>query len=276
MEQPASRTAGIGPLSHPRPRTGVARPRRRLALTVVLGLAAAVALPWPVAAADPTPTPAPTPWTRPAPGATLAPVVRPLASPAIQPASTKKLIYRESAMTKQYTSYWCVPATTQTMLNLILGKSDRSYATQERIYKGTRKHNRYAYATKGNDPAGWAWALRYYSGGRTTYRDRAFTNKTAAITAIAESIDRTGHPVGVPVHRGTHAWIVLGYRAERSATDPTRRTLLGFYVSGPLGSPKDPWRYAYLPMATFREHFSRYHEWQFNVVWEGRWVIISE
>lgn len=245
-------------------------------MAAALGIATLLGVPWPASAADPTPAPTPTPWTRDSPTATLAPAIRPGASPAIKPAATKAFIYREGAMVKQYTNYWCVPATTQTMLNLILGKSDRSYATQERLYKGTRAHNRYVYATKGNDPAGWAWALRYYSGGRTAYRDRAFTNKTEAINAIAESIDRTGTPVGITVHRGTHAWVVLGYRAERSATDPTKRTLTGFYVSGPLGSPKDPWPYKYLSMATFRDHFSRYHEWQRSVVWEGKWVIISQ
>jgi hypothetical protein len=265
MDQPAVRT--------PRRRA----PRRGgLAVAVALGIAAVAAVPWPAAAADPTPTPAPTAWTRDDPSPTLAPVVRPMASPAIQPAATKAFIYRESAMVKQYTNYWCVPATTQTMVNLILGRSDRSYATQERIYRATRQHNRYVYKTKGNDPQGWAWSLRYFSGGTTTYRDRIFTNKTAAINAIASAIDRTGTPVGVPVHRGTHAWIVLGYRAERSATDPTKRTLTGFYVSGPLGSPTDPWPYKFISMADFRDHFTRYHEWQRSVIWEGTWVVISQ
>jgi hypothetical protein len=271
----------------PIPRRAV-RTGRRLAITTLLAIVALGAFPWSAAAADgddPTPSPAPTAtptptastWSRTAPSATLSPLVRPMASPATTTASTTKvLIYRKSAMVKQYTNYWCVPATTQSMLNLVLGRSDRTSATQERYYKGTRKHNRYTYATKGNDPQGWAWALRYYSGGVTTYRDRAFTNKTAALQAIVESIDRTGTPVGVTVHRGTHAWIVLGYRAERDAADPTRRTILGFYVSGPLGSPKDPWPYGYMPMAEFRTHFSKYHEWQRSVIWEGRWVVVSQ
>lgn len=241
-----------------------------MALLLALGLL--TALPWSAAAADPTPSP--TPWSRDTSSATLAPV-RPMATPTVQLA-TRAFIYRESAMVKQYTNYWCVPATTQTMVNLILGRSDRSYATQERIYRATRQHNRYTYKTKGNDPQGWAWALDYFSGGRTDYRDRTYSDKTAAIEAIAASIDRFGTPVGVPVHRGTHAWIVLGYRAERSITDPTKRTLTGFYVSGPLGSPADPWPYKFISMADFRDHFTRYHEWQRSVIWEGKWVIVSQ
>ena len=53
--------------------------------------------------------------------------------------------------------------------------------------------------------------------------------------------------------------------------------LLGFYVSGPLGSSsKDPWTYKFMKLADFRKHFSRYHEWQRRVVWEDKWVIISQ
>lgn len=264
--------------------------------------------PMPVAAADPTPTPGPSATATPTPApttapprlrlptATLAPAPSPTpgatfdladgsprqaapagtVAPAPSPLPTRVLIYRESAMVKQYTNYWCVPATTQSMINLIKGTSDRSRATQERYYAGTRKHNRYTYSTKGNDPQGWAWALRFYSGDTTTYQARSFTNKTASLAAIVESIDRTGSPVGVPVHDGTHAWIVLGYRAEPDPDDPAKRVILGFYVSGPLGSPTDPWPYKYLTNSQFRTHFTKYHEWQREVIWEGRWVIISQ
>jgi hypothetical protein len=258
---------------------------RRLGSALAIAALGLAAIAGPAVAADPTvriPTatvaPAPTPTagpvsrlagsttTRVAPSGILAPYVGP----------SRVLIYRESAMVKQYTNYWCVPATTQSMLNLILGTSDRSYATQKAYYEGTRKNNRYTYATKGNDPQGWAWSLRYYSGNQTTYQARSFTSKTASLAAIVESIDRTGDPVGVPVHRGTHAWIVLGYRAEPDPNDPSKRIILGFYVSGPLGSPTDPWPYEYMTTARFREHFTRYHEWQRDVIWEDTWVIISQ
>jgi len=274
---------------------------------VVLGLLLA---PLPVAAADPTATPVPTTTPAPtgtpaptatasrsasptrAPVATLAPVTSPrptaglatvtyrraapVATLAVAVRPIDVLIYRDTAMVKQFTNYWCVPATTQSMVNLILGTSDRTKATQERYYKGIRAHNRYTYSTKGNDPQGWAWGLRSYSGNTTTYQARSFTNKTASLEAIAESIDRTGSPVGVTVHDGTHAWIVLGYRAQPDPAAPSRRVLTGFYVSGPLGSPTDPWPYKFMTMTDFRSHFTRYHEWQRSVIWEGTWVIISQ
>jgi hypothetical protein len=289
-------------------RPGTASPggRRDRRLLAALGLVALGLLlaPLPVAAADPTASPAPmataapstTPSPSPAPTrapvATLAPVstaqpgvsltsvtyrrAAPAATLAPVARPTDVLIYRGTAMVKQFTNYWCVPAATQSMVNLVLGTSDRTKTTQERYYKGIRAHNRYTYSTKGNDPQGWAWGLRSYSSGRTTYQARSFTSKSVALEAIAESIDRTGSPVGVTVHDGTHAWIVLGYRAQPDPNASSGRLLTGFYVSGPLGSPTDPWPYKFMTMTDFRSHFSRYHEWQRAVIWEGTWVIVSQ
>jgi hypothetical protein len=239
---------------------------------------------------EPSPTPAPTsepngeatappdPTATPPPDPTPTPNPSPSPTPPPSPSATIKALnlYRWSAMTRQYTNYWCVPAATQSMVNLVRRTSNRSYLTQKYYYKLTRQHNRYTYATKGNDPQGWAWAATYFSRGSATYKARAFTDKTAAVNAIAEAIQRTRHPVGVTVRAGTHAWVVLGYRMQVSTTDPSKKTLLGLYVSGPLGTTADKWPYKYLTVSQFREYFTRYHEWQRSVIWEGKWVVISE
>ncbi len=294
----------------PRPSVSATRASRRLCLVLAAAtaMAALVAVPWPAAAADPTespsapivepaaatatptpgPTAAPTPVPTaapaaaptPAPTATPGPTPTPSPGPTVSPPPgttvTRLLLYRRTAMVRQYTNYWCVPAATQTMVNLIRGTNDRTYATQRRFYYVTRYHNRYVYKTRGNDPAGWAYALRYFTQWQTSYQARSFTNKTQAIEAIAASIARTHQPVGVPVWGGTHAWVIVGYRSQTDPNDPSKRTLLGLYVSGPLASPRDPWLYEYLSLATFRLNFTRYHEWQRRVIWEGRWVIISQ
>jgi hypothetical protein len=179
-------------------------------------------------------------------------------------------------MTRQYTNYWCVPATTQSMVNLVRGTSNRTYATQKFYYRLTRLHNRYSYVTQGNDPQGWAWALRYFSRYSANYQARIFTDKTLAVNSIAQAIQRTGHPVGVTIRGGTHAWVVLGYRMSVNLADPSKQTLLGLYVSGPLGTTADRWPYKYLTVSQFRDVFTRYHEWQRKVIWEGKWVVISE
>jgi hypothetical protein len=88
-------------------------------------------------------------------------------------------------------------------------------------------------------------------------------------------MDRTKRPVGIVVAAGTHAWTVVGFTV-RETTGPTRsRTILGFTVVGPLGSPKDPWPKKYLTVSQLSSSFTRYHEWQRKVVWEGKYVIVA-
>ena len=225
-----------------------------------------------------SPNPTPTASPEPTPTATPEPTPTPTVTPAPTPAPTGRIVsvlmYRRSAIVRQYTNYWCVPAATQTMMNLIRGESNATYLRQSTLYGQTRLHNRYHYATKGNDVEGWAWALR-----RWTYKPfvaHAYVSKTVAIDSIAEAIDRTGHPVGVTVRSGTHAWVVLGYKAAVDPADPTRRTITGFYVSGPMGGYPDPYPYRYLTLDQFKKVYTRYHEWQRKVVWEGLYVVVND
>jgi len=244
--------------------------------------------------ATPAPTPSPTPDPTPDPTATPEPTSAPVGhtpdptdtpSPTATPKPTptpssgsivlSRNLYRSSAMVRQYTSYWCVPATVQSMANLVLGTSNRSYSRQSYIYKLTRLHNRYRYTTLGNDPQGWGWTLRYFTNGKPYY-PRAYTNKEEAITSIWSSIARTRNPVGVTVFSGKHAWVVLGYKLTYDLDEPAKKTLMGLYVSGPLGTSADRWPYKYLTVAQFRDVFTRYHEWQRSVIWEGKWVVLAQ
>ena len=226
-------------------------------------------LPAPAAAPDPPQDDEPDPTETPAPTSTPAPTP---SSPTYTLASLN--LYRSSAMVRQFTNYWCVPATVQSMTNLIRRTSNRTYSRQAYIYRLTRAHNRYRYATRGNDPQGWAWSMRYFSG--RNYQARAYSDKNAAINYIAYSIGRTKHPVGVTVRAGTHAWVVLGYKQTFDKDEPSKKTLMGLYVSGPLGTSSDKWPYRYLTVSQFREYFTRYHEWQRRVPWEGKWVVIAQ
>jgi hypothetical protein len=238
--------------------------------------------PTPPPTGEPAPTAAPAPTNQPAdrtpePDDTPAPTAAPTPTPT-PPSGTvlqSRNLYRSSAMVRQYTNYYCVPATVQSMANLVLGTSNRTYSRQAYIYKLTRLHNRYRYATRGNDPQGWGWSLRYFTKGRPYY-PHAYTNKDAAIRSIADSIARTRHPVGVTVYSGTHAWVVLGYKQTYDRSEPSKKTLLGLYVSGPLGTTRDRWPWKYLTVDQFRQVFTRYHEWQRSVIWEGKWVVLRQ
>ena len=233
----------------------------RLARALLLALALAVGLPLSAAAADPVA--APSGGDRAATGE--------LAALRIIDIN----LYRPYAVVRQYTSYWCVPASAQTMLNVIRGTTDRTRYNQSRYAWHIQRFNQYTYASRGNDPRGWARFMDTYVAGDWHYADRIFSSQTAGIEAIAESIDRTGHPVGIVVDRGTHAWTVLGFRATQRGDAIEAGEIQGFYVTGPLyGS--DPWPYRYLTVSQFRTRFTRYHESQRAVVWEGQYVLVSE
>ncbi|HEX5015652.1 MAG TPA: hypothetical protein VFV72_16015 [Candidatus Limnocylindrales bacterium] len=182
---------------------------------------------------------------------------------------------RDTAIVRQYTSYWCVPASAQTMINLVKGTSDRSYATQERLYRDIRAANKYHYSTNGNDVRGWARVLTARLGTDRAYNDMSFGTRADAYAKIVETMDRTKRPAGIVVDRGTHAWTVVGFKVHEVLSEPRSRTILGFYVVGPLGAGKDPWPKAYFTVDQLSTRFTRYHEWQMSVVWEGKYVIVA-
>jgi hypothetical protein len=182
---------------------------------------------------------------------------------------------RDSAIVRQYTNYWCVPASAQTMLNLVNGTSDRSYATQERLYREIRAANKYRYKTNGNDVRGWARVLTARLGPDRAYNDMSFGSRADAYARIVDAMDRTHRPVGIVVDSGTHAWTVVGFRVRETVGELGSRTILGFYVVGPLGPGKDPWPKAYYTVDQLSMRFTRYHEWQMSVVWEGKYVVVA-
>jgi hypothetical protein len=182
---------------------------------------------------------------------------------------------RSSAAVTQFTSYWCVPAAVQTMLNLVNGTSDRSYASQSRLYTELRRANKYSYSTRGNDVRGWARVLSAHLPPGQGYADQSFSSRTDAQLAIVKAMDRTGRPVGIVIDAGSHAWTVVGYTVRETPGVADSMTVLGFYVVGPLGSPSDPWPKKYLTTSQFASRFTRYHESTRKVVWEGLYVIVA-
>src|SRR5262245_7562452 len=90
--------------------------------------------PTPDPTSAPDPTPAPTPDSTPAPAAAPTPSLDPSpdptppASPTPSPSGPSYTLaslnlYRSSAMVRQYTNYWCVPATVQSIANIVLKTS---------------------------------------------------------------------------------------------------------------------------------------------------------
>jgi len=228
---------------------------------------------------SPAPTPDPTPDPTPTPDSTAGPSVAPVTvvpTPAPTPVVTTLNLYRAGAVVTQYTSVWCVPASVQTMTNLILGTRDTSYATQKLLASVTYRFNRYRYDGPGNDIRGWAGALNWRLPDTlpVVYRDRSYPSRTAALDAIVDAIEETGYPVGITVRNGRHAWSVVGYRISQVPDDPATRVILGFYVVGPLGLPTDPWPVRYTSQAAFLTSYTRYYENEEREPWHMDYVLV--
>lgn len=248
-------------MDEPRRRQGPPT-RRRLGRLAVATSIVALVLTWagpPVLAADPS--------------RSVGPIRTDVTTPAPQTRTVD--LSRGSAAVTQYTSYWCVPAAVQTMLNLATGRSDRSYTTQSRLYTELRKANLYRYATRGNDVRGWARVLTARLPVGMGYADASFTSRSAAYLAIVKAMDRTKRPVGIVVDEASHAWTVVGFSVRETPGVPNSTTVLGFYVVGPLGSPSDPWPKRYFTANQLASRFTPYHESQRTVPWEGKYVIVA-
>lgn len=234
----------------------------------------------PSPAPDPTlpppPSPDPTPAPDPAPTPSQDPL--PTAEPDPTPVVVSRTVYRSGAVVRQYTNYWCVPASVQTMANLVLGTSDTSYATQKLLASVTYRFNRYRYGdpSRGNDIRGWAGALNWRLPDTlpVVYRDRSYTSRQAALHAIVDAIDETGYPVGITVWHGGHAWAVVGYRVRQVPGDRSTREFLGFYVVGPLGSPRDPWPVRLMGIDGFLDQYTRYYEHREREPWHNDYVLV--
>lgn len=44
----------------------------------------------------------------------------------------------------------------------------------------------------------------------------------------------------------------------------------------PLGVGRDPYPYSFRTLASFSARYTRHHECQRRVAWEGRYVVVSE
>ena len=133
-----------------------------------------------------------------------------------------------------------------------------------------------ATAPRGNDVRGWARVLSARLPAGHGYADWSFASRSDAYAAIVDSMDRTQSP-GRDRRRSRHATPgrSSGSASARPPACRNRGSILGFYVVGPLGSPRDPWPKAYYTVDQLSTRFTRYHEWQMSVVWEGKYVLVA-
>ncbi len=89
-----------------------------------------------------------------------------------------------------------------------------------------------------------------------------------------DAIDETGYPVGITVWHGGHAWSVVGYQVSQVPGDRRTRVIRGFYVVGPLGSPRDPWPVRYMAVDSFLGSYNRYYDGLARPPWHTDYVLV--
>ena len=229
--------------------------------------------PEPTGGADPSvaPTPGPDPSAAPTPGPDPSPTAAPSPAPDVVLAWPGRFnLYRSGAWVRQYRDYTCTAASAQTMLNLILRRSDRSLLQQLRIIKYARAHDTLRFSA-GSDPAGWARAVTHFGGG--TYSWRTFSTRAAALRYAATRMLVTGKPAGLLVWKGHHAWTMTGFTSTSDPRTDPGALITGVYVAPPLVGV-DPRPNTYIPAASLGT-FARYMERDGLAAWVGRWVVVA-
>jgi hypothetical protein len=166
------------------------------------------------------------------------------------------------------------------MLNITLNQRDQSKANQQRYIRYERRHDLYApRQAKGSDPRGWAAAMRHFGGGEN-YQDVASATFDVAIRKAVARLRQTGKPVGLLVDKGTHAWVMTGFRAAMDPAASEDFTVTHVMVMGPL-YPKQKNGYDMAPgtkltIERLREFFDPYKD---HVIpdnpWQGLYVTIE-
>lgn len=188
--------------------------------------------------------------------------------------------FQRGAFSTQRTWTWCVGASVQIMLNEIRGQHDHSRYGQQRYMRYARLHDRYyKQPIRGSDPKGWTAALNHFNGG-SGYQVHADGSFQRAIHDAARRIRLTGHPVGLLVNTGIHAWVMSGFRATADPALTNDYTVSAVFIEGPLFPKQQAYGYDMAPdtrlsLTRLRQFFRRYDDRHYGSAWDNRFVTIQ-
>jgi hypothetical protein len=151
-------------------------------------------------------------------------------------------LYRQGDFVSQTTTYMCVGASMQMMLNMIQPSNDRTAKTQVRLWELARSFRRTndptqmnsgdIYRTRrGASSRGWAQGLTNLGAG--PYKVTARATLEEAANVAARQIRVTGQPVGLLVWRGAHAWVVSGFEATGDPLFDPNAKVTHLYILDP-------------------------------------------
>jgi hypothetical protein len=134
----------------------------------------------------------------------------------------------------------CIGASLQMMVNMTAIRSDRSAATQRRLFllarelswlPGDNRRPRPDWEPRGASSRGWARALGTLGVGNYVLRSQPTFE--GAVTLAARTMRLTGLPVGLLVWRGRHAWVMTGFRATADPALTNDFTVTSVSVADP-------------------------------------------
>ena len=150
-------------------------------------------------------------------------------------------LYSQGDFLSQQTTYWCIPASTQTMMNMMDGgRPNRSRAMQARLYRiGDRLEEDGTFSDeyepddfRGMGISEWVGLLNRFDYG--PYELGRSRTQQGALRKAARLMRKTGKPVGLVVWRGAHAWVMSGFTATADPAHTDDYTVTSVWV-------QDPW-----------------------------------
>ena len=198
--------------------------------------------------------------------------------PRPKPGPFRMNLYTKGDFMHQQTEYWCVSASTQTMMNIINdGKPNRSAAFQKKLHfegraldkegdafwRGVTGEAKWKKGLHGLGLTDWAEMLN--TNGYGPYEIDRSRSLERAIHKAARSMRRTGKPVGLVIWRGAHAWVMSGFTAtaDPAFTDDFRVKTVNIqdpwypFVSSIWGASRPP--NSAVPVSALGEDFLRYN-----------------
>ena len=185
-------------------------------------------------------------------------------------------LYQPNTFASQATNTWCVAASSQMMLNMILDQHDSSSSSQSTYITYAQAHDG-GYYPAGSNPLGWAAVMSRYGGAK--YIVQTFSSSASALKQAVIRMRQTNKPVGLLVWSGRHAWVLNGFSATADPATTSDFTITAVYVTGPL-YPRTPNSLGYdqppnmsLTPAQLNSYFKTYSDTVVRT-WNGTYVVV--
>jgi hypothetical protein len=159
------------------------------------------------------PTSSAGPTAPPRRNSTAGPTLEPTRSPSPDLTPIAIDLYGDGDFVSQARADWCVPASIQTMANMMAAQRalPTPIPSQAKLDRLARALSTDRLVGAGSEPEGWAGALNEL--GLGPYVVTSEPTRDRAIAAAARALRLTGRPVGLLIWRGAHAWVMSGFEA---------------------------------------------------------------